>query len=159
LERTLSEKGENQKQEKNNPPKVNAVETEIYAWLENQTDLRCGNFVERSELINTLMQSGVMTLQSLTSHLIVEGSVEGNQPQTSTAFYGALLLRFRPTEEACRGNSTLKKLRGTCDALIESARNSLNHHVGSKRKAGADIDMVLPTEDALNDQVSQLVGK
>jgi hypothetical protein len=27
LERTLSEKGENQKQEKNNPPKVNAVET------------------------------------------------------------------------------------------------------------------------------------
>ena len=159
LERTLSEKGENQKQEKNNPPKVNAVETEIYAWLENQTDLRCGNFVERSELINTLMQSGVMTLQSLTSHLIVEGSVEGNQPQTSTAFYGALLLRFRPTEEACRGNSTLKKLRGTCDALIESARNSLNPHVGSKRKAGADIDMVLPTEDALNEQVSQLVGK
>lgn len=42
LERTLSEKGENQKQEKNNPPKVNAVETEIYAWLENQTDLQCG---------------------------------------------------------------------------------------------------------------------
>ena len=86
LERTLSEKGENQKQEKNNPPKVNAVETEIYAWLENQTDLQCVDFVERSELINTLMRSGVMTLLSLTSHLIVKGSVEGNQPKSSTAF-------------------------------------------------------------------------
>lgn len=161
LQHTLSKKAEDQNQEKNNQnqSKVNAVETEIFAWLENQTDLQCEHFVDRSELINTLIKSAVMTLQSLTSHLIVEGSVEANRPQASTSFYGALLLRLRPTEEACRGNSTLKKLRGTCDALIESARNSLNLHVGSKRKAGADIDMLLPTEDALNEQVAQLVGK
>ena len=163
LGHSLSEKGGNEK-----PGKKNLLQTEIYAWVEFTftqcptdvfADLNRGRFVEWSELINTMIESGVITLEGLTSHLIITGSVEAKQPKTLSAFYGALLLRLRPTEHACQGNSTLKMLRGTCNALIESARNSLGCHIGSKRKADADMDMLLPTEDALNDQVSQLVGK
>ena len=163
LGHSLSEKGGNEK-----PGKKNLLQTEIYAWVEFTftqcptdvfADLNRGRFVEWSELINTMIESGVITLEGLTSHLIITGSVEAKQPKTLSAFYGALLLRLRPAEHACQGNSTMKKLRGTCNALIESARNSLGYHIGSKRKVDADKDMLFPTEDALNDQVSQLVGK
>jgi hypothetical protein len=163
LGHSISENGGDKK-----PENKILLQTEIYALLEFTfthcptdvfADLNRGKFVEWSELINTMIESGVITLEGLTSHLIITGSVEAKQPKTLSAFYGALLLRLRPTEHACQGNSTLKMLRGTCNALIESARNSLGCHIGSKRKADADMDMLLPTEDALNDQVSQIVEK
>ena len=163
LGHSISENGGDKK-----PENKILLQTEIYALLEFTfthcptdvfADLNRGKFVEWSELINTMIESGVITLEGLTSHLIITGSVEAKKPKTLSAFYGALLLRLRPKEHACQGNSTLKMLRGTCNALIESARNSLGCHIGSKRKADADMDMLLPTEDALNDQVSQIVEK
>ena len=161
LGHSLSEKGEK-------TGKKHLLQTEIYAWLDFTftrcpidvfADLNRGRFVGWSELINTMIESGVITLEGLTSHLIITGSVEAKQLKTLSAFYGALLIRLRPTEHACRGNSRLRKLRGTCNALIESARYSLGYHIGSKRKTDADMDMLLPADEALNDQVSRLVGK
>jgi hypothetical protein len=138
------------------------VEASIYSWVSSihsrDTGYNPWAFIRRSELIAALFEENVTSLEGLTSQLIVDGAMEGAQLEVARyliVFYGALVLRFMPSQDSCRANASLKNIRGTCTALLDSARSVLG------RISGESSDETLlrapPGEKEMNAEVDALV--
>ena len=122
------------------------VEASIYDWVSSihrkDTAHSSWSFLQRSELVVALLAEEVTSLEGLTSQLMVDGTMDGAQLEEARyliVFYGALLLRFTPAEEGCRTNASLKHIRGTCSALLASARSVLSGRTSGKKRKAEDV--------------------
>jgi hypothetical protein len=152
------------------------VEASIYSWIlsvhsKNTTGYNPCEFLRRSELFGALLTNRVTSLDSLTLRLIVDGTMEGAQLEKARyliVFYSALIFRFMPSNDECTEDVALKQIRGTCIALLNSARSTLGAISGRKRKlddgaapsqswAPDEILRAPPSEDDLCTEVDRLV--
>lgn len=145
------------------------VEASIYSWLlmvhSTDTGYDSRKFLWRSELLDVLFKNGVTSLEGLTTHLILDGTMEGGHLKYAPfliIFYGAIILRFMPSQDTNKNSASIKLRRGTCTALLESARSTLKTFVVESGEASCphhdEIFRPPPSEEEIKAEVDALVS-